>query len=209
LPAPRAPRERVRRWRARLGASDDRPLVASFGHIGSEHRPALILDVIAEIADEHDLVLAVVGEADPALAERPSARRLGRRVRWTGWVDDGDFVALMCATDIAVNLRYPTARASSGSQQQLLQLGVPVVIHDLVHLRDLPEDAVRRVPTGTREGEAAALRAALTGWLTEPGARRAASESAKSWAARAITPGAMARSYVAAIAGALAASGAT
>ena len=207
LPVPDSPEDLVAAWRADLGADNQRPLVGVFGHIGSEHRIAMILDVLADIAADHDFVFAVVGSADPALARLPAARRLGRRVRWVGHVSDLDFGALMSATDVAVNLRYPTARASSGTQQQLLLMGTPIVIHDLVHLRDIPESAVRRIPTGTVEAEEAALRAALVEWLADPAARGLAARAARQWAAQAITPEAMAASYVTAVGRALVSDG--
>ncbi len=199
LPVPEPPADLVASWRADLGADDQRPLVATFGHMGSEHRVAMILDVLAGLANDHEFVFAVVGAADPELVRLPAARRLGRRVQWTGRVGDLDFGALMRATDIAVNLRYPTARASSGTQQQLLQLGKPMVIHDLVHLRAIPDGAVRRVPTGTAADEAGALRAALLELLTDHAARSRASAAARAWAANTITREAMAASYVTAI----------
>ena len=204
LPVPDPPDDLVAAWRVDLGADGERPLIGTFGHIGSEHCIAMILDVLADIAADHEFVFVAVGSAESELARLPAVRRLGQRVRWTGRVSDLDFGALMRATDIAVNLRYPTARASSGVQQQLLQLGTPMVIHDLVHLRDIPAGAVQRVPTETADGEEAALRAALIEWLSDPGARHRAASVAQQWAARTITREAMAASYVTAVGQALA-----
>jgi glycosyltransferase involved in cell wall biosynthesis len=167
----------------------------------------MVLDVLADIADDHDFAFVAVGSADSALARLPAARRLGQRARWTGRVSSGDFEALMRATDIAINLRYPTARASSGTQQHLLRLGTPTVIHDLVHLRDIPEDAVRRVPTGTVEVEKAALRAALVEWLTDSAIRHRAGKAGLQWAAQTISREAMRASYVAAVGRAIAGDG--
>ena len=204
LPVPDPPEELVTRWRLDLGVEGERPLVATFGHIGSAHRIEMILETLADIADDHDFVFVAVGVADSELARLPAARRLGPRVRWTGRVSDLDFGALMCAADMALNLRYPTARASSGAQQQLLQLGTPTVIHDLVHLRGIPDGGVQRVPTGTADEEKASLRSALNVWLTDPAARRRAADEARQWARRTITREAMAASYVAAVGRALA-----
>ncbi len=62
----------------------------------------------------------------------------------------------MGAVDLAINLRYPPTRASSGVLHQLLQLGVPTLISDVVHWREYPEEAVARIPPGPDEVE---------GWL--------------------------------------------
>jgi glycosyltransferase involved in cell wall biosynthesis len=199
LPVPDPSEELVAAWRVDLGVESGRPLVATFGHIASEHRIELILEALADIADDQDFVFVAVGAADSELAQLPAARRLGQRARWTGHLSDLDFGAVMCAADIAINLRYPTARASSGTQQQLLQLGTPTVIHDLVHLRGIPDGAVQRVPTGTPDEEKAALRSALLEWLADPAARRRAAAEGRQWAQRTITREAMAASYVAAV----------
>jgi hypothetical protein len=75
-----------------------------------------------------------------------------------------------------------------------------VIIHDLVHQTHIPEDAVARVPTGTRDVELEALRAVVDGWLSDPDARERVAERAGAWAATEITPAAMRESYVDAIA---------
>ena len=82
--------------------------------------------------------------------------------------------AVMGAVDLAVNLRYPPARASSGVLHQLLQIGVPAVISDVLHWRDYPDAAVARVPPGPEEAEHEVLAQALGRWLIDPERRAAA-----------------------------------
>lgn len=194
--------ERTEEWRRRLGVGSDCPLIGSFGHIGAAHRLDLAIEALGGLAGERDFRLIVAGSVDEALDLEAAAAAAGiaDRVHWAGRVEAADFGALMRACDMALNLRYPTARASSGTMQQLLQLGKPVVIHDLIHLTDIPDNAVARVPTGAREQELASLRAAIGGWLADTPARKAVGAAARAWADREITPAAMRDSYVAAIA---------
>lgn len=193
--------ERVAAWRRRLEVGPERPLIGTFGYIGRAHRLGLTIDALAGLAKEQDFRLVVAGAVDPSLQLEERARQAGiaDRIHWAGRLPAEDFGALMRATDIALNLRYPTARASSGTMQQLLQLGVPMIVHDLVHLTHIPDRAVARVPTGPRQQELESLRRAISRWLAEPAARASAGREAAAWAAREITPAAMRDSYLAAI----------
>lgn len=193
---------RVEHWRAHLGGDGAVPVIGTFGHIGPAHGLELLLEVLAELVASADFRLVIVGavDDDAALGARIEQLGLGERVLRTGRVPTPEFAALMRAVDLAVNLRYPSARASSGTLSQLLQLGVPSVIHDLVHLRDLPDAAVIRVPPGPRRREREVLRRELATWLADPGARRRAATACRAWAEAHVRPDLMARSYREAVA---------
>lgn len=197
--------ERRRQWRARFGSSPARPLIGSFGHMAAAHRNELALEALAPLAAEvpFDLVLAGRVEGREQLAARAADLGIAERVHFTGPLSEEDFAALMGAVDLALNLRYPTARSSSGTLQQLLQLGVPVVIHDLIHLRDIPGAAVGRVSTGDADGERRRLTELLGLWLRDEAERIRVGAAAAAWAAEHVTPAAMRDSYVAAIGRAL------
>lgn len=188
------------RWRHRL-APDDEVVIGAFGHVGGERRLDRVLQALAAIEARTPWRLVVAGRVDARLALADLAERLGigDRVVWHDDLEDDDFVAVMAATDCAVNLRYPPARASSGVLHQLLHLGVPALISDVVHWRDYPDDAVARIPAGPDAAEAAALRTTLQHWIEDPVARRAAGAAARAWATRHITRHAMRSSYVEAV----------
>ena len=196
--------DRRDRWRCRLGG-DDNVIIGSFGNIGAERRLDRILRALAGIDRGTAWRLVVAGRVDPRLELAGLAEELGLadRIAWHDGLDDADFVAVMDSVDLAVNLRYPTMRASSGVLHQLLQLSVPVLISDVLHWREYPESAVARIPPGPDESEAEALRSALQRWILDADARAAAGREAAAWAARHISPEAMRRSYLEAIAEAL------
>lgn len=195
------------RWRCRLGG-DDNVIIGSFGNIGAERRLDRVLRALAAIDGATAWRLVVAGRVDPRLELAGLADELGiaDRIAWHDALDDAEFVAVMDSVDLAVNLRYPTVRASSGVLHQLLQLGVPVLISDLLHWREYPAAAVARIPPGPDQTEAEALCAALRRWLVDADARAAAGREAAAWAALHITPEAMRLSYLEAIAAALPAS---
>lgn len=187
-------------WRARF-SPDGEVLIGTFGHIGAERRLDRVLRALAAAETRSAWRLAVVGRVDPRLGLTQLADELGigQRVAWHDDLDDADFVAVMAASDLAVNLRYPSARASSGVLHQLLQLGVPALISDVLHWRDYPDDVVGRIPTGPEDAEESALRAALRRWIDDVVARRTAATAARGWAARNITRHAFRSSYVEAV----------
>jgi len=193
--------EHRQQWRSRLGAASDCPLIGSFGHLGPAHRNDLVLEALAALPAElpFRLVFAGAVEDEVGLRRRAAALRLSDRLAFTGPLSPLDFAAVMAAVDIALNLRYPTARSSSGTMQQLMQLGVPLVVHDLLHLRDVPADAVGRVPTDDAETERRRLREVLERWLVDVDERRRIGATAAAWAARHVTPTAMCADYVAAV----------
>ena len=180
-------------------------LIGSFGNIGRERRIGQLLNALAGIETATPWRLIVAGSVDPRLRLREQAESLGiaERISWRACLADDEFLAAMGAVDLAVNLRFPPARASSGVLHQLLQLGVPVVITDVLHWRDYPAAAVARVPPGPDDAEAAGLRAALVRWIDDPEARAAAGRAAAEWARAHITPERMRDSYVAAAQAAL------
>jgi len=199
LPVPDADATGIAEWRAKLGASEQTPLLGTFGHLGPEHRVDLVLAALADLAPEHDFRVVLVGSLDPAIeaaVERAASDGvLANRVTATGHVTDADYGALLRAVDLGVNLRYPTARAASGPLAQLLSVGTPAVIHDLVHQRDIPEPAVLRVPTGCCDEERAALRGVVRAWLEDTELRVRAAETAGQFGAANVTPSALAAGY--------------
>lgn len=196
-------RGRRDRWRERL-VSTGEVLVGSFGNIGPERRLDRVLHALAELpaASRGSWRLVVAGRVVPELCLERLATDLGidDRIVWHADLDDRDFIALMAAADVAVNLRYPPARASSGVLHQLLQLGVPTLISDVVHWRDYRDDAVARIPPGPEAAEDQALRSSLHRWIDDAVARAAASRAAHRWASDHITRAAMRSTYVEAVA---------
>lgn len=206
LPVPQCSPARSQQWRAELGASPDVPLLGTFGHLGAEHRVDLILETLADLAEETAFRLVIVGAVDPELQLDAAVKNgpLAERTTFTGRVDDEDFGALLRAVDLGLNLRYPSARAASGPLMQLMSVGTPAVIHDLVHQRDIPSPAVLRVPTGSREEERARLRALLSEWLGSEEVRLRAAAAASLWGANNVSPEALREGYEAAVECALA-----
>ena len=68
-----------------------------------------------------------------------AAHGLADRVTLTGYLrDEKDLTDHIAACDVSLNLRWPTARETSGPWLQALAAGRATIVTDLVHLADTP-----------------------------------------------------------------------
>jgi uncharacterized protein YbaR (Trm112 family) len=70
-----------------------------------------------------------------------------------GFVDDRDARLVAAASDVLVNLRYPTAGETSASLLRLMAAGRPVLVSDSGSFRELSDDVVVKVPVDVLETE--------------------------------------------------------
>ena len=154
LPAPfdsGVDREAIRRDLGLAG----RFAVGSFGFVTEAKRPAVLLRAFAHLHRRHpESVCCLVGQVSPAVDLAGLVTEAGlpeSAVRITGRVPLDKFLHYMIATDVAVNLRYPTSGETSGSVIRLLGLGVPTIVSDVGAFAELPDDACARVPVDAWE----------------------------------------------------------
>ena len=131
------------------------------------------------------------------------ARKLGvaERVHVLGYVPFAELEQAIAASDLCLNLRYPTAGETSASLLRILAVGRPAIVTEYAQYRDLPDDAVVKVPLADArdaEGEAAAMAARLAELLAAPEALRRLGEAARAHVAREHDPARAAEAIVAA-----------
>ena len=133
----RSAREQVR-LRYRLG---DGVVFGVFGGLSQDKRIPQILDAFAAVllgAEGARLLLAGASATHYDLAGDVAARGLTDRVVITGYVDgEAELTDLIAATDVVLNLRWPTARETSGPWLRALAAGKPTVIVDLLQTVDV------------------------------------------------------------------------
>jgi glycosyltransferase involved in cell wall biosynthesis len=157
--------------RARLGLAPDDFVVGSFGLLTPEKQIDTVARAVARAAVHVPrLRLLLVGPVPDPGGLRARLERLGvaERAILTGRVPMAELAVHMEAADVAVHLRYPTARETSAALLRLLAQGRPVILSDLEHLADIPHDAVVRVDVGDEEG---AVTRALLSLVARPEAR--------------------------------------
>ena len=134
----RAARGRIR---ARHGLGDA-VVFGVFGGLSPDKRIPQILDAFAALlpyADGARLLLAGACAKHYDVTADVAARGLTGRVVLTGYVDgEAELTDLIAATDVVLNLRWPTARETSGPWLRALAAGKPTVIIDLLQTVDVP-----------------------------------------------------------------------
>jgi glycosyltransferase involved in cell wall biosynthesis len=174
--------------RARLGLAPDDFVVGSFGLLTPEKRIETVARAVARAAPHVPRVrLLLVGSLPDAVALRRRLEDLGvaGRTVVTGRVPMGELAAHMEVADVAVHLRYPTARETSAALLRLLAQGRPVILSDLEHLADVPDDAVLRVDVADEEG---AVTRALLSLAARPEARARLGRRAREFTRREHSP---------------------
>lgn len=166
LPPP-AERARGAAFRAAWRIPEGAPLLGSFGFQTPIKRTDVAIRALAEpgLAAVH---LLIAGELSPYSNYQPLAEELGvgKRVHVTGFLPFEQLDSAIAATDLCLNLRYPTAGETSASLLRILAVGRPVAVSDYADFGDLPEAIALHVPLG--DGEMEALAAALRDRLAAP-----------------------------------------
>jgi len=177
---PEADEAAGRELRRRFGLPPDLPVIGSFGFQTPIKRTLSAVQALAAPGLER-VHLLIVGEAAPVMDLQGEAARAGvaDRVHVTGFVPFEDFEAAIAASDLCLNLRYPTAGETSASLLRVLAAGRPAIVSDFAQFADLPPEIALRVPLGDEEPEA--LAALLRQVLADPGRLRAMGRAAREY----------------------------
>jgi glycosyltransferase involved in cell wall biosynthesis len=142
LVTPQRELEARRRVRLRHRIADDAVLFGVFGGLTPEKRLPQILAAFRAVlahAPAARLLLAGAQASHYDVVADVAAHGLQDRVTLTGYLDtDEEVTDHLAACDVALNLRWPTARETSGPWLRALAAGRATVILDLVHLADVP-----------------------------------------------------------------------
>jgi glycosyltransferase involved in cell wall biosynthesis len=131
-----------RRVRERYRIAPDAILFGCFGGLSREKRIPQILDALRAVIPYAPSARLILGGATAAyfdLSAEIRSRDLGDRVIETGYLPtDDDLTDVVAASDVTLNLRWPTAREISGPWLRALAAGKPSVIVDLLQTIDVP-----------------------------------------------------------------------
>ena len=184
-------RSAVDALRRRLGFEDHHLVIGTFGLLTPEKRiDAVARAVVRAAAWNPDVRLLLAGPAPDGARLEALVDRLGAAARTviTGRVALDELPVHIQATDIVVQLRYPTARETSAALLRVLAQGRATVISDLAHQDGIPADAVVRADVTDEEGE---LTRALLQLGAHPGRRADLGRRAAAYVAREHSPAAV------------------
>ncbi len=145
----------VLRFREELGLKPRTLLVGVFGHMRESKRVPILLRAMERAwTGGVDARLLIAGEFASSDLERALTPLLGdTRILRTGYLSERDFWRYASATDLCVNLRFPTAGESSGIAIRMMGIGKPVVFTAGEEIARLPENACLRIDLGVTEEE--------------------------------------------------------
>jgi glycosyltransferase involved in cell wall biosynthesis len=190
-PAPAHGREEARLG---LGLPLDRVIAATLGIVTPAKRIGKLLEGLALLPPGRRPFVVVggaVADHDP-LVQAVRDRGLDGDVRFTGYLSDHDFWRLARASDVSVNLRFPTVGETSGAVCRLAGCGLPVVVSDVGWFRELPESFASKIPVG--EGEPEAIARELDSLASDGVLRKGRSDAARAWG-EARSPARIAQAY--------------
>ena len=149
-PAP-PPDAEVDAVRARLGVQRQTLLVGIFGHLRESKRILPVLRAFRRLPSGCAVLLLAgdSGSADLTRAMQPFLSDV--HVRRLPYLHSAQFWRVAQATDLCINLRYPTAGETSAITVNFMGIGKPVMVTASDEVSRLPESACVRIAAGLSE----------------------------------------------------------
>src|SRR5258708_11965228 len=141
-------------YRDRLGLNETTPLIGIFGFLKPYKRIAESLRAFRRLLRlQPDAKMILVGEPQPdfPLQSLIQSLDLSASVRLLGFVPMDDFVGYIAASDIVLNLRYPTVGENSRTLMRALGLGRAVIVSEVGLFSVLPGDSCFKSAVDTRD----------------------------------------------------------
>ncbi len=160
LPSP----SETARLRKSLGLAPETLLIGAFGHQRETKRLSVLLRAFERAAGAGaDARLLVSGEFVSSTFESAMAPLLRQSgILRTGHLPEAELWHYAAATDLCVNLRYPSAAETSGIAIRMMGIGKPVVFTASEALSRIPANACLRLEVGPDEEQ---MLAAYIEWL--------------------------------------------
>lgn len=183
IPAPYGPEMPDDLSRDELGLPEGALLVTLAGMPNTAKRTDVVMQAIAALGSRFpQLRCAVIGDLLQGLGE-PGVQDLQGRLLEIGYVPSlTRFLAFLNASDVIVNLRYPSVGEASALTLRAMALGKPVVVSNTGWYADLPSDVCVKLDHTFDDGEdAGRLADALADLLAHPDATRLMAERGRSY----------------------------
>jgi glycosyltransferase involved in cell wall biosynthesis len=193
------------RARARLGLGPEDIILAGVGFATRNKQYDGILRALANLpaALRSRVWLVIGGELRPEDIDIPGlAASLGvsAQVRCLGYLDEPSMLGLLAASDLLLNLRYPSFGESSGSLARALGLGCLVAVSDAGGYAELPDDVC--IKLAARADPSTELTALIVRLAEDPADLAAVRERARQFAATTLHPARIVARYGEVLAGA-------
>jgi len=159
------------------GVGPDDILISSLGYVNRNRRYELVIAALGELADPR-LRYFIAGE-DRGKLLRDLIAGSKTRVSVQSFLPLEKLESLIVASDICVNLRYPTMGESSGSLLRQMGYGRPTLITNCGAYAELPDWAAVKIEPDI--DESASLKAYLAALIDDPDLRQSLGREASSY----------------------------
>jgi glycosyltransferase involved in cell wall biosynthesis len=142
--------------RANLGLDHNLFLVTSVGHLNPYKRVSATLRAFkALLMEVPNSLYLLIGSRSPNYdpTRQIEMLDLSNSVKSTGYVPQDEFAYYLAASDVCLNLRYPTAGETSASLLRIMGAGVPALVSRTGAFEELPDDAVGKIDVDDTEEE--------------------------------------------------------
>ena len=152
-PPPPLPTDDPAEARKILGLPQNGFLVSSFGLVTRAKRIEQAVEGFRLFArDRSDARLLIVGEVQKGFPiENHAGEDLGKKIHVTGRQPMDRFYLYMLASDVVLNLRFPSTGELSGTLIRTLGMGKPVLVSNTGPFVEFPEYTVARIDLGPPE----------------------------------------------------------
>lgn len=133
---------------------EDRFIIASFGFIIEGKRIRELLRAFARFAKQvPEALCLLVGKESPDFNVRGLLQelQLTDNIILTGYTPYYEYLEYIALSDVCVNLRYPTVRATSANILKIMAFAKPVLASDLCELLDIPNTVCPKIPLDDAE----------------------------------------------------------
>jgi glycosyltransferase involved in cell wall biosynthesis len=142
--------------RARLGLPQDEFILTSLGHLNPYKRLDSALWAFKAFSREYPASrYLLVGSLSPNYDVRAMLRGLGleNKVQVVGFASDSAYQDYLAASDVCINLRYPTAGETSASLLRIMGAARPVLVSRTGAFEELPDATCIKVDVDDAEEE--------------------------------------------------------
>lgn len=133
-------------------------MISSFGFVNPFKRISRFLMALYRILRNHPNVRfycvgEILGHKKPYLDMIIKRYRLDNNVFFTGHIDMETFHKYIIATDLCINLRYPSFGETSATLLRILSYGVPALVSNINQYKEFPDDCCWKVDIDDKEIE--------------------------------------------------------
>lgn len=142
--------------RTRLGLPQNEFILASLGHLNPYKRLDSALWAFKSFSREYPASRYIlVGSPSPNYDVKAMIRALGleNKVQVVGFASDSVYQDYLAASDVCINLRYPTAGETSASLLRIMGAGRAVLVSRTGTFEELPDDVCIKVDVDEAEEE--------------------------------------------------------